>query len=163
MSEAPDGVSRLSWTTLTGAEVSYSEARLKAVIDEWRDSYFGLTALLPVLRGLGVKFCLQDISDDDVFAVLGGDRVASCSWLSELAVRLLNNNEAPAEIKKEFVRALYLVGIIGIKHPQSHRVAYSFEKAIAPSQDLADPATEFTVHRMFHSALGLTEHLVMAV
>lgn len=109
LAETADGVSRVSWATLTGAEVSYSEARLKAVIDEWRDSYFGLPALLPVLRRLGVRFSLQDISDDDVYTVLRGDRVSSCSWLTELAVHLLNNNASPIEIKKEFIKALSLL------------------------------------------------------
>ena len=118
LSEASVGVSRLSWSTVTGAEVSYSEARLKAVIDEWRDSYFGLSALLPLLRKVGPRFALNDISDDEVFAVLGGEKVASCSWLQDLAVRLLVNNEPAVEIKREFVKALYLVGRVGLRHPE---------------------------------------------
>jgi hypothetical protein len=69
----------------------------------------------------------------------------------------MHNNEPTVEIKKEFVRALYLVGLVGIRHPESHRISYSFEKAISPSQDLEDPQLTFTVHRMFHSALGLHE------
>jgi hypothetical protein len=157
LAETTDGVSKLTWTNLTSAEVGYSEARLKAVIDEWRDSYFGLPALLPLLRKIGPRFTLQDISEDEVYAILGGDRTSSCSWLQELSVRLLNNSEPAIETKKEFIRALYLVGLVGIRHPHSHRVAYSFEKAIAPSQDLEDPSVAFVVHRMFHSALGLRE------
>jgi len=155
--EAVDGVTRISWSSLTGAEMGYSEARLKAVIDEWRDSYFGLPALLPMIRKFGPRFSLQDISDDEVYAVLGGERVSSCAWLQDLSVRLLNNNEPTVEIKKEFIKALYLVGLIGIRPPHSHRTAYSFERAIPPSQDLDDPSLSFTVHRMFHSALGLRE------
>jgi hypothetical protein len=161
LSEASVGVSRLSWSTVTGAEVSYSEARLKAVIDEWRDSYFGLSALLPLLRKVGPRFALNDISDDEVFAVLGGEKVASCSWLQDLAVRLLVNNEPAVEIKREFVKALYLVGRVGLRHPESHRVSYSFEKAIAPSQDLDNPQLTFMVHRMFYSALGLRDSETM--
>jgi hypothetical protein len=157
MAETADGVTRISWSALTGAEVGYSEARLKAVIDEWRDSYFGLPALLPIIRRLGPSFPLADISDEDVYAVLGGERAATCDWLEGLGVRLLNNNEPIIEIKIEFVKALYLVGLIGIRHPQSHRTAYSFDKAIRPSQDLDDPNVEFVVHKMFHSALGLRD------
>jgi hypothetical protein len=100
---------------------------------------------------------LQDISDEDVWAVLGGDRASSCSWLEGLSVRLLNNNEPIVEVKVEFVKALYLVGLIGIRQPHSHRTTYSFDKAIAPSQDLDDPAVAFIVHKMFHSALGLRD------
>src|ERR1700722_11420803 len=157
LSEASVGVSKLSWSTVTGAEVSYSKAPLKTVIDEWSDSYFGLSALLPLLRKLGPRFALIDISDDEVFAVLGGEKVSSCGWLQDLAVRLLEKNEPPVEIKKEFVKALYLVGLIGLRHPESHRVSYSFEKAIAPSQDLDNPQLTFMVHRMFHSALGFRD------
>ncbi|MBZ5656913.1 MAG: hypothetical protein LAO56_16740 [Acidobacteriia bacterium] len=157
LAEAADGVTRISWSTLTGAEVGYSEARLKAVIDEWRDSYFGLPSLLPIVRKLGPRFTLREISDDDVYAVLGGDRASSCSWLQDLGVRLLNNNEPAVEIKMEFVKALYLVGLIGIRHPQSHRTAYSFDKAIRTSQDLSESEVEFVVHKMFHSALGLRD------
>jgi hypothetical protein len=152
---AAEGVSRISWTNLTGSEIGYSEARLKAVIDEWRDSYFGLPALLPLLRKLGPRFTLKDVSDDDALSVLSSERVPSCSWLQELQTRLLNNGEPTAEIKKEFLKALYLVGLTGIRQPHSHRTTYSFEKAIAPSQDLEDPQLSFAVHKMFHSALGL--------
>lgn len=161
LAETTEGVSRFSWSAMTSAEVSYSEARLKAVIDEWRDSYFGLPALFPLLRKLGARFTLLDINDDEVYAVLGGERTSSCSWLQELAVRLLNNNEPTVEIKKEFLKALYLVGLVGIRHPQSHRVTYSFERAIVPSQDLEDPQLSFTVHRMFHSALGMRDENVV--
>jgi hypothetical protein len=154
LSEAAEGVSRVTWSSLTGAEVSYSEARLKAVIDEWRDSYFGLPALLPLLRKIGPRFALHEIPDCDVYAALEG--TSSCSWLEGLYGRLVNN-EPIVEIKKEFVKALYLVGLIGVRHPESHRVSYSFEKAIAPSQDLENPDLMFMVHRMFHSALGLRE------
>ena len=101
LSEAAVGVSRVSWSSLTGAEVGYSEARLKAVIDEWRDSYFGLPALLPLLRKLGPRFALREISDDEVYAVLGGERASSCSWLQELGVKLLNNSEPIVGIKKK--------------------------------------------------------------
>jgi hypothetical protein len=155
LAEATEGVSRVSWSTLTGAEVSYSEARLKAVIDEWRDSYFGLPSLLPLLRKLGPRFSLQEIADEEVYAVLEGERASSCAWLQELSVRLLINNEPMVGIKKEFAKALYLVGLVGIRQPESHRTSYSFEKAIAPSQDLEDPRLTFEVHKMFHSALGL--------
>jgi hypothetical protein len=71
LAETSDGVTRISWSSLTGAEVAYSEARLKAVIDEWRDSYFGLPALLPILRKIGPRFALQDITDDEVYGALG--------------------------------------------------------------------------------------------
>ncbi len=157
LAETTDGVTRISWSRLTGAEIGYSEARLKAVIDEWRDSYFGLPALLPILRRCGPRFSMQDISDDEVYTVLGGDRASSCAWLQEPGVRLLKNNDPIVEIKKEFVKALYLVGLIGIRPPHSHRTACSFEKAIAPSQDLEDPGLSLVVHRMLHSALGLRE------
>jgi hypothetical protein len=100
---------------------------------------------------------MVDISDEDVYAVLGGESASSCSWLEGLGVRLLNNNEPIVEIKMEFVKALYLVGLVGIRQPQSHRTAYSFDKAIAPSQDLNDSAVVFVVHKMFHSALGLRD------
>lgn len=154
---AADGVSRISWASLTGSEVGYSEARLKAVIDEWRDSYFGLPALLPLLRKLGPRFTMQDISDEDVYAIFSSDRAAACSWLQELSVKMFNHNESILQTKKEFLKALYLVGLIGIRHPNSHRTTYSFERSIASSQDLEDPQLSFAVHRMFHSALGLRE------
>lgn len=160
LSESADGVVRLSWATLTKAEAGYSEARLNALIDEWRDSYFGLPALFPTLKKIGAKFMIDDISDDDVYSVLGSDRANSCDWLKQLSVRLLNDNAPPREIKAEFIKALYLVGLVGVKHPGA-QTTYSFEKALSLSSDLTEGV--FHIHSMFQSALGIRPAAAVAI
>ena len=154
--EESGALTSFSWATLQKVEVGYSEARLKSVFDEWRDSYYGLPALFPVLKNMGSKFTISDITDEQVYSVLEHERCERCSWLRELANRLLSTGLSTAEIKVEFVKALYLVGIIGTKAESAQRVTYSFERAIPPTHQIISGAI-FYVHKMFLSALGMNE------
>jgi hypothetical protein len=151
--DVSESLSRISWSTLEKIEVEYSESRLKYAFDEWRDSFYGIPATYPVIRRLGSKFVLKDISDDDVYAILEHARCNDCEWLGELSIKHFNHSMSLADVKVEIVKALYLVGILGLKHPTSHRIFYSFDRGLS-TQDLV-PDAELQVHKMFRTALGI--------
>jgi hypothetical protein len=143
----------LTWSTLTQAEVEFSQRRLDSVIDEWKDSFFGLPAIFSIIRRLGTSFMLSDISDEDMEGMLISDRCNSCPWLRGLREAYLSNFLSMDTLKLELLKAVYLVGLVGYKHSDSMRIIFAFDKPIGNSPDFFD-STTFHVHRMFWSAFN---------
>jgi len=143
----------LTWSTLTQAEVEFSQRRLNSVIDEWKDSFFGLPAIFSIIRRLGTSFMLSDISDEDMEGMLISDRCNSCPWLRGLREAYLSNFLSMDTLKLELLKAVYLVGLVGYKHSDSMRIIFAFDKPIGNSPDFFD-STTFHVHRMFWSAFN---------
>lgn len=149
-----DELTRFSYSAMQKAEVDYSEARLKWVFDEWKDSYYGLPALYPTLTTLGSRFRLEDFTEDMVYDVLVSDSCKECPWLRGLSEEYSQDSSNWKSIRVELVRSLFLVGIIGVKQANSHRNVYSFDRGFTTSHD-AQPDSEYVVHKMFMSALGI--------
>jgi len=151
----------LTWARLEQAEGEYSKKRLDSVIDEWKDSFFGLPALFPLLSAKGSKFHLQDITDNEVYGIISSDICNECIWLSGLQSEYLNDSITLGQVKAELIQALYLVGIIGIRKDGSgEHVIYSFDRPLDITglnlTQLNDSA--FQIHKMFWRALGLSDN-----
>lgn len=148
-------VSRLTWSNITRAETEYSKRRRQSLFDEWKDSYFGMPVLFPLLTKLGPKFVLGDIGDDDANRILSHKNVEQCAWMRRLQEAYCTSQMTLQEVKIEFAKALYLVGMIGVRHPQSHHVLYSYDQPFDSNPEIVSDAT-FHLHKMFWSSLGLS-------
>jgi hypothetical protein len=149
-------VSRLGLTDMRSAEVGYSEARLKGILDEWGNSYRGLQATFPLLTKLGARFRPSQITEDDVIDLLLDDQCADCAWLKGLLERLTRNPDCSQSIRDEILGVWYCVGLIGLKDAVSHRTYFSLDRSLNPKSDLRPDAT-FIVLKMVRSALGITD------
>lgn len=151
-----DSFSTLSWSSLTRAESEFSQRRLQSVFDEWKDSYFGLPAIFPVLKRIGPKFAEIDFSETELYSILQDPRVEQCDWLKDIQAKLLKNQLSCQQAKAEILEALYLVGIVGVKQEGDSHITYSFERAFNFASAALATST-FLVHKMFWNALGLSE------
>lgn len=149
---------RFSWATLYQTEVEYSEARLKSVFDEWKAAFYSLPVIYGLLKQLGPRFKPCDISEEQVFKILESPRAKDCVWLTNLMTKLVENELDASQVKLEFVKALYLVGLVGVRQEASHRDVYSFDRALSRIRDLRSDQ-QFVVHKMFWSALGLASSI----
>ena len=147
--------SRLSWSNLTRAETEYSSRRRQSVFDEWMDSYFSLPLFFPMLTKLGVKFTLDQIREEDLNLILDHKRAEQCRWLSGLQTLFCSSANGSQEVKIEILKALYLVGLIGVKQPHSHHVLYGFDQSFDSSPEILANTT-FHIHKMFWNSLGLS-------
>jgi hypothetical protein len=143
--------SSLGWSTLTQSETEFSQRRLDSVLDEWKDSFYGLPAMFSMLRRIGPSFSASEIADDDVDNILTHDRCDTCPWLKNLREAYLSNRITINDIKLELLRAVYLVGLVGYKQPDDGRLVFAFEKPLSTSASFIS-TTEFQVHLMFWSA-----------
>lgn len=148
-------VGRLTWTHMTRAEEEYSKRRRQSAFDEWKDSFFGLPLLFPLLTRLGPTFTLDRIGDEDVNRILGDQRCEQCPWLYALVKLFCDDRMSAEDVKVEILKAMYLVGLVGVKQPHSNQVHFSFDQTLDTSPEILG-GTTFYVHKMFWSALGLS-------
>lgn len=158
-----DLVSRASgkptWTSLFQAELMYSKGRLDSIHDEWKDSYFGLPALYKVLGKMGVSFRASDISQDDIDAVLSNELCENCSWLKSLQEGYLTDRATYDDIRKEFVQAGFITGLLGVKAPDNESVLYSYQlSSFSLSRQTEEGFflnSDLYVHKAFWKVLGI--------
>jgi hypothetical protein len=151
--EQADSISKMTWAILLKAEVEYSRRRMLAVVDEWKDSYYGLQATHCFLKRAKRMFVFDDFSDSDTDQILSHSLCEKCSWLKELQEGYLGNQMFLPEIKLEILNALYLVGVLGVKLSDSQPVVYSFDRPLSLEDKDIKTAT-FYIHKMFWAALG---------
>lgn len=144
-----------TWTNLWKAEIEYSERRLQSVIDEWKDTYFGLPVLYPLLRKVKHRFFLENFSDEDADQILSDNWCDQSVWLMNLQNMFLEGAITHQQVKLELLKALYIVGIMGVKLPNSHKVVYSHDNPVGVGQDIISQ-NSLHVHKMFWRALGFT-------
>jgi hypothetical protein len=153
--EQSEWASEPTWTNLWKAEIGYSERRLQSVIDEWKDTYFGLPVLYPLLRKVKYKFFLPDFSDEYADQILSDSWCDRSIWLKNLQNMYLEGTITIQQVKLELLKALYTVGIMGVKLPNSHKIVYAHDNPIGVGQDIISQ-TSLHIHKMFWKALGFT-------
>jgi energy-coupling factor transporter ATP-binding protein EcfA2 len=154
--ELSDGMLNLTWSKIEKAEEEYSKQRLNSIIDEWKDSYFGLPALFPMLPRLGEKFELSSILDTDIDKIFSHKMVTECPWLTFLQDQYCNDRMSFNEIKYEFLNVLYLIGIVGFKQKGDNKVVYSFEQPLDMTSHVKNfPESTIHVHKMFWKAFEI--------
>lgn len=151
-------VARLTWANIHHAEIEYSKRRRQSVFDEWKDSYYALPDLFPILTKFGPKFTIDQITVESLESVLIRDLPENSLWLRGLQETYMNNTHSLDATRVEILKALYLVGLIGVKQVHSHQILYSFDQPLDTTPEMIANTT-FHVHKMFWSSLGLSSQI----
>jgi hypothetical protein len=157
--EENDGNLNLSWSNITSAEMIYSKNRLNSVIDEWKDSFYGLPSTFVLLEKYPARFNWDDFNEEDVYKIFEYNELTKCSWLTNLFNGFCNDTRDLASIKSEILNVLYLTGIIGFKDAKTNSTTFSYQKPVNLSDITLDniKKSTFIVHRMFWKALGIVK------
>jgi hypothetical protein len=123
------------------------------------EGWFGLPATDSLIRKLGPKFTLSELTDELLFEILGDPRCEDCSWLTAIRDRTLSETNTTTQAKIRVLKALYLVGIIGVKLPDYPNALYSFEQSFSFAPEIV-ASCSFIVHKMFWSAFNLTNERI---
>jgi Cdc6-like AAA superfamily ATPase len=147
----------LTWSKIYDAEGEYSKRRLDSILDEWKDSYFGLPATFNLLKKLGKYFKVDNITKEDTEDLLTYKDCEKCKWLKMLQTNYLENRMLIDDIIQEIINALYITGIIGIKKTSNDNIIFSYERPINTLELNQDEINNYTffVHQMFWQALGI--------
>lgn len=157
--EANDGSSSISTRVLRKAETEYSNRRLIAIADEWREAYGDLEFVIESLADLGPRFVLSDLTDEFFenfcLEVLAGDQHYSGRFA--LICNGVTQSKSPSyhHIRKTYVETLYIVGAIGVKRGSGSKFEWSFKNEPVLNPSILEPDTKFGVHPMLHRRLNL--------
>lgn len=156
--EATEGASSISAKILRKAETEYSNRRLIAVADEWREAYGDLEYVIESLGQLGPRFQYSDLTDEFFenfcLEVLAGDQnfigrfAIICNGVTQ------SKNPTYHHIRKMFVETLYIVGAIGVKRSSGSKFEWSFKNEPILNPSIIENDTKFGVHPMLHRRLN---------
>ena len=150
-----DGALNITWSKINKAEVEYSQRRFNSLLDEWKDSFYGLPLLFNLLKELNDKFALEDISDMKIDNILSHSDCDSCNWLKNLRDNFINDNITYYDIKEELINVMYLTGLIGIKRSSQDKINYSYQRPINITESAITNINgcTFYIHKMFFKTL----------
>lgn len=154
-----DGDLSLSWSKIFDAEGEYSKRRLDSILDEWKDSYFGLSSTFTLLKKLGISFKTENISKVDLEDILTYKDCDKCKWLQKLQSNYLEGKMLIEDVLHEVINALYITGFIGIKRSPNEKIVFSYERPINILELNPDEIEGYTfhVHKMLWRALGISK------
>lgn len=156
--EAEPGASSISARVLRRAETEYSNRRLTALADEWREAYGDLEFVIESLGQLGPRFEYKDLSDDFFenfcLEVLAGDQGFTGKF--SLICNGVTQSKSPAynHLRRTYIEALYIVGAIGVKRGSGSKFEWSFKNEPVLNPSILQDTTKFGVHPMLHRRLN---------
>lgn len=157
--ESEAGASSISARVLRKAETEYSNKRLLAIADEWREAYGDLEYVIESLGQLGPRFEYRDLKDtffeDFCLQVLAGDHTFSGRFASICSGITQSSNSSYHHIRRNYVEILYIVGAIGVKRSSGSKFEWSFKNEPVLNTSILRDDTKFCVHPMLHRRLNI--------
>ncbi len=149
---------RVSWTAMQTAEATYSQKRLKSLIEEWGDYYPALEASLEILKGLTTPFTRSSISDEQVntisLSICEKDSIDPCVR----AAKGLYDNPSKvshADMLSALLMCFYHVGVIGIKISSTESCIWSHMDRPRVTKSEVKRANQIRVHKMLIHVLEI--------
>lgn len=130
---ASTGKSQLTWDAIHSVEREYSQNRLDALRDEWKDPYGGLERVAECFRKAPTRMDRLELGKRfDEAALLSLDEsFLGKQWLSGLVLDRLEGDEDVAWhlAYGALVRLMYSVGFLGMGNARSRRANYAYDDA----------------------------------
>ncbi|MBA7619156.1 hypothetical protein ES703_26492 [subsurface metagenome] len=152
----------ISWKNLFAAEEAYSLGRLRSLFDEWEANCPGIDLLVNILRGGPPHFPLTWFSEDDIERIFSNPKLPEEGWLSKCYREFTftytkNKTAAISTCRKELLKILYEIGLVGVKTSTSgsYRYAHKMQPILSDSDFEND--LEIAVHPAYHKTLGLKQ------
>lgn len=161
---ASTGKTQIGWPAVNAVELEYSQNRLEALRDEWKDPYSGIEQIVEIFQGAASRLdraALSKLLDEAALLSLD-ETFPGKHWLSGLVLERLQGGDDGSwyEIWGGLTRLLYVIGFIGAGNARQRRVTYQYEAA--QWCDHADNLGEdmfVEVHPAYRPALGIAQTL----
>lgn len=150
---------RVTTQTIKEAEVEYSAGRLEALCYEWFAHYPLLVKYFEIIEKMPMSFKLHALAKERIDDFCFRNCVESPNLLDPVVragVRYLNgsdNNQHPVVIS--LVKALYEIGVVGIKTDSFTSQIWSYRDTRSPSDGQIKPSSEIYIHPMLWSRCGI--------
>jgi len=144
------------------AEEEYSHKRLESLAYEWEEIHPNLRNVAGLFTGMKAHFKVSDISSDFVqkrYLELASEiEDTSSDTLTQQLDKLYTNEGNFNSIRKNIMRILYSVGLIGIKINPTSSVQWSYKSRIFLGGGEIKPSSIIHIHPMFFRALDIHDY-----
>ena len=161
--EVAQGSSRITKSHIKQAEYNYSGDRLRELQSEWGKNYSQLEICLNFLKKRKRQFRLDDIQQteyDNLATMLAtNDNKPSKEPLIKAAQECFADSTLSqklcGELPQRYFKALYEIGIVGIKQENYEKTRWSFHDTSSIQQEEIINSTMFKVHPAYFNVLGI--------
>lgn len=157
------GRERISWEHIQIAEKEYSQERLDALRDEWKDPYFDIDKVLRLFAQQPSRMTCREIARvlDEIALLVVDDKFRGTAWLTKLCDTLLEADIADMEWFDYYgppMNLLYNIGFLGVAKNERDPARYSTADT-ANELTTADVTehSRFEIHPAFQRALDVRE------
>lgn len=154
------GKERISMVAIKRSEDRYSEGRLSALFDEWRENYPGLEILTKLIRGYPPRFALSLWSESDILEALMDRKIPEKGWIADICKEYEKDFEkspglALANCRRKVLKLFFEVGLVGVKSSEGGIIKYCYTAAPLISEVEIEEDVQVVIHPSFHKALGV--------
>lgn len=153
-----EGKGNVTAEAIRKAEIEYSAQRIDSLTFEWNNHYPALNNYLKIIERMNSKFKLQAITKEKIesFALeLAIDGKHNPDPVIRAAYSFLNEEITLHNFIITLTKALYTVGIFGIKPDGFSGQLWSFLDTRPPTDGQIKPSSTVFVHPMVWSRLGI--------
>lgn len=154
------GTDRITWKNIKKAEHSYSQSRLNALRDEWKDPYLGIERVFKCFFGSKSTLNRTDLSAifDKVAELIYEDDFLGTTWLTPYCEKIWEIGDDPkkwVERYGDLVTLLHHITFLGIIREGKNTADYAYiDKGYEVQRELMK-STNFEVHKSFRLALNI--------
>jgi hypothetical protein len=153
------GKNKISWESMFAAEKDYSEDRLLALRDEWKDPYLDIDKLFGLFRNKPCRFGRDQFENiaEEIALLIADDRFRGANWLTPLCQRLWEagaGEDTWYDIYGPLVVLLFEISFIGLATGRDNKARYSYDNWVSIPRAVDLPETiYFEIHPAFWRAL----------
>lgn len=150
----------ITWDHIYAAEPRYSEDRLYALRDEWKDPYEGIDKVFEQFYGCDALLSRNDFTKilDAVTAIPARYPSIGEKWMDDLTRSFLEDGDTVQswfDLYGSLLGLLYDISFVGISDSADSVPIYAHEEAPQPKLSEVDDDTWFHVHPAFRAHLEL--------
>lgn len=158
------GKEKMTWNNIYSAEKIYSNDRLLALRDEWKDPYLGIERIFERFQHKPAKMDKTEITEvfEDIALLLADRNFLGKQWLEPICEPMYAATSAQKtwdEIYEKLIRLLYNIGFIGIAKGSQGHAAYVYnDPGLLQINGNLSANPYFEIHPAFRQALNIIEN-----
>jgi hypothetical protein len=152
------GTDHISWNNIRDARRGYSENRLLALRDEWKEPYFGIDRALDKFRSASLDIGRTELTTvlDDVALLREDPTFPGVGWITEMCAGIWSGMREWPDMYGPICKWLFSIGFLGAIVNRRELYFWDDPFALDSPVRLSEQA-QFCVHPAFRPALAISD------
>jgi len=154
------GKPKLAWVDIKNAEQPYSEKRLMALRDEWKETYPGIDKTFSAFRRSPARMSKQELTTrlDEIMLLPSTPTFEGVRWMTNVTSSMWASgpDDSWFDLYQPVLRLLFVVGFLGCEGDRSKvPVFFQDNPLFVDHESNIERADAFFVHRTYHAGLDI--------